>query len=282
MYINGMGMRYGMGMQMSYGMGMRMPMNTAAHGAPDFETVVSEMLEQNDADGSGGLSIDEVDFSEEAFAAADADGDGELTQEEMVDYGPELIPSPQGPAFGMMGGPPFGKNSEEITANLMEDLDADESGTLSLSEIDISETAFSQIDTDENDELDEDELTNNADTLRDALQAKRLMEDQDEDGDGVLTAEELDIETELFEELDTDEDGTISRAEAEAGIDQLKPDKPPAEFPGGQMAMMGQGFGMGFTPFGGVMGGMGMYSMSMYSGGSYFNNASGNRFGMFA
>ena len=50
------------------------------------------------------------------------------------------------------------------------------------------------------------------------IHAQRLMEDHNENGDGVLTDDELDISTDVFEEIDTKGDCTLSKVEVETGI----------------------------------------------------------------
>ena len=56
-------------------------------GGPSFEEIVS----RHDADGDGKLSIYEVNISEEAFAKADANGDGVIDQTEFDDGGNKII-----------------------------------------------------------------------------------------------------------------------------------------------------------------------------------------------
>ncbi|MFH2067280.1 MAG: hypothetical protein ABIK15_18920 [Pseudomonadota bacterium] len=241
----------GMGMMMTNGMGMRPSMHPIEKSTPDFEAIAAKKLEQKDTDDSGGLTIDEVNLSEEALVAADADANGELNSDELIEYETKRYSSlyskqaytMQG--FHAIGRPPFGTDTKELTSTIVEEMDADENGTLSSSEIDISEEVFAGIDSDEDAELSSDELTNSGSILHDALHAKRLMEDHDENGDGVLTDDELDISTDVFGEIDTDSDGTLSRAEIEAGIQQLRPEK---SFGQGSDNMMMPGIGFGRPP----------------------------------
>ncbi len=51
---------------------------------PSLEDMINRLIQDKDEDGSGGLSIDELSISEEAFAQADADGNGQLDSEELI------------------------------------------------------------------------------------------------------------------------------------------------------------------------------------------------------
>ncbi len=75
---------------------------------------IDKIMQNKDADGSGSLSIDEVKFSEKAFAKIDANEDGQLNTEELQ-AGREVIkedlqaqgikpPMSQGMRAGMGGG----------------------------------------------------------------------------------------------------------------------------------------------------------------------------------
>jgi Ca2+-binding EF-hand superfamily protein len=276
----------GMGMMMTNGMGMRPPMYSIEKSTPDFEAIVAKKLEQKDTDDSGGLTIDEVNLSEEAFAAEDADADGELNSDELIEYEtsrynafyPKQANTMQG--FQMIGKPPFETDTKELTSTIVKEMDADENGALSNSEIDISEEVFAEIDTDEDAELSSDELADSGSILHDALHAQRLMEDHDENGDGVLTDDELDISTDVFGEIDTDSDGTLSKVEVEAGIQQLRPEKSYGRG-GDNMMMPGMTSGSG-NQFMGSMSGASMYSMVSNSYFNSFSNANMPRFELFA
>jgi Ca2+-binding EF-hand superfamily protein len=270
----------GMGMMMTNGMGMMPPMYSIEKSTPDFEAIVAKKLEQKDADNSGGLNIDEVSISEEAFAAVDADGSGELNSDELVEYETgryEALHSKRSQGmqgFQMFGMPPV--ESGYSVSTIIEEKDADGNGTLSGSEIDISEDAFSAIDTDEDGELSSDELADSGSILHDALHAQRLMEDHDENGDGVLTDDELDISTDVFGKIDTNGDGTLSRAEVEEM--ESRESMPRSR---DNMMMPGMAFGSG-SQFMGSMSGASMYSMVSDSYFNSFGNANMSRFGLFA
>lgn len=274
---------HGMGMQMSYGMGNGFPMRSMGGGGPSFEDMASRLMTHKDADSSGTLSMDEISISEEAFAAADTDENGELNLDELIDYGPEMKDALRSQGMGrrppgmhkMGGGQP---SVEDMVSRLMENTDADENGTLSNDEIGVSEGLFAQVDTDEDGELNTEELTENATVLRDALGAKHLMENRDANQDGVLSADEIDIPTEIFDEVDTDGDGTISMSEAEAGAEQLRPDKPLTGVRRGGGPGRGGGIGKGFGLSSGMRSMGSLQGISLYSlfSESYFT-ATANR-----
>jgi Ca2+-binding EF-hand superfamily protein len=117
----------------------------------------SEVLSKMDADGSGTLSADELNISEEAFALADSDGDGVVTQEEFEAGGAQAIGdylrSQESQPAGTAGqGPSF----DELLARL----DADGNGTLNVDELDVSSEVFAEADTDGDGEVSREEFEN--------------------------------------------------------------------------------------------------------------------------
>jgi Ca2+-binding EF-hand superfamily protein len=65
-----------------------------------MEEMVQRLIEDKDKNGNGTLDAAELCISEEAFNQVDADGDGELTSEELVE-GAEQIRKAMGPPPGI-------------------------------------------------------------------------------------------------------------------------------------------------------------------------------------
>ncbi|MDK9719845.1 MAG: EF-hand domain-containing protein [Rhodospirillales bacterium] len=132
-------------------------------------TSLTDLFSTADADASGGLSVDEFtelgsltgnssassDQVSQMFSQLDTDGDGEVTQEEMMAGAP-----PPPPMGGMNGSNPF------------DEADADASGDLSLEE-------FTQL----------GELSGHGEESEE--QTSALFNSLDTDGNGVITQAEL-------------------------------------------------------------------------------------------
>ena len=126
-------------------------------GKPD-ELDAASLLEKDDANTDGMLTIDETPLAEEMFSQADTDADGKLTLEEMEEMLATGVQSPTGEA-GRGGGPggPGGPGQMDA-ASLIEEEDSDEDGTISSTETSLAEELFSLIDEDGDEKLTLDEL----------------------------------------------------------------------------------------------------------------------------
>lgn len=144
--------------------------------APRTRPDPAEMFNKIDTDGSGGISQSELETmagktgqsidAESVISTYDADGDGELSSEEMHSY----MESTMQQGLGMMRMP--GGQGMHGPGDLFTALDADESGGVSQSELDEWAQNMS------------DETGNTIDTT-DAVTT------YDTDGDGVLSSTEL-------------------------------------------------------------------------------------------
>jgi Ca2+-binding EF-hand superfamily protein len=203
----------------------------------------SEMFETTDTDDSGGISQSELEswigaMSEEtgsgidttdAVSTFDADGDGELNEDELGSFMSETMPPPP----GIMGMGP-----EAPAENLFQALDTDSSSGISLSEL--SEWADAM-----------------SDETGEAIDSSDALSEYDIDGDGELSSSELDsfltasgiggpssngTEAEstttassggssgstssAISEYDTNEDGVLSAAELQAYLDDIEEKNP--------------------------------------------------------
>ena len=138
--------------------------------------LASQLIDAADTDGDGVLSLEEIQKSLEAsssdelsaqVAKLDTDGDGKLNADELS-AGLEAA-RPDGPP---PGGPPRGlpPSGADVASNLIGDVDADQDGALSLDEIktelgldatasDSLTSAFGKLDTDGDGKLGSAELT---------------------------------------------------------------------------------------------------------------------------
>ncbi len=149
------------------------------------------------------------------------------------------------------------QNMDEMDSKLSTDImkakDADESGSLSASELGISSTQLAEFDTDGDGEVSSAELTAGLKAQREKMQAQMatqmqqngqmgmlqasmggmrkpdmdemdsrmsqdIISEKDADGDGVLSAEELGVSAENLSAVDTDGDGVVSQAELTASL----------------------------------------------------------------
>ena len=92
----------------------------------DLTDMVERLIEAKDQDGTGTLGIDELSISEEAFRRFDANQNGQLDSEELIN-GLEQIRQKMGPppAMGMMKGL-RSKDDEDEEQTLLDLLDSNE------------------------------------------------------------------------------------------------------------------------------------------------------------
>lgn len=155
---------------------------------------------EKDTNGDGGLDVDEIGFAQEMFDKLDTDGDGLLTDAELL----SLMPSPRMP----------GNNP----ADMLAEKDANGDGGLDIEESGLAEKLFTKLDIDADGLLTEADMpppTGGVGGGGGPAPADMLAE-LDSDGDGQLTVGEAGQSEEEFDTLDTNKDGLVSQAELEA------------------------------------------------------------------
>jgi len=137
--------------------------------APPAPPDAATIIENEDADASGTLTIEETRLTEEMFADADTDSDGMLTLEELEEM---LAQGPPSGGMGGMGGPGGMGGGGGMGGEPMS--------------------------------------------------IESIFETEDTDGDGVISAEESVLPDEIFSEIDTDQDGVLTAEEIQASQENKK------------------------------------------------------------
>jgi Ca2+-binding EF-hand superfamily protein len=110
------------------------------------------IMEKDDVNLDGVLTVDETPMSEEMFSDADSDSDGQLNTrelEEMLSNGPPPPP--------MMGGG-RGQGMMGNAQSMLDAEDTDEDGSISFEESTLSSEVFSLLDTNEDGVISQDEI----------------------------------------------------------------------------------------------------------------------------
>lgn len=107
------------------------------------------IMEKDDANLDGVLTVDETPMSEEIFSDADSDSDGQLNTQELE----EMLSNGPPPMMGRgMGGTKFDAQS------ILDAEDTDEAGSISSEESTLSSEVFSILDTNEDGVISQEEL----------------------------------------------------------------------------------------------------------------------------
>lgn len=142
--------------------------------------------------------------------------------------------------MGQSGG--MAQETEDFAQSIVKRRDADGNGLLSIDETGLKEDAFGGMDSDGDGLLSSDELSaymkeqmEQTSSMMGQLNmlmqsmgegnssgqiAKSIVQEQDADGDGLLSLDETGMDKEIFGEVDADGDGYVSAEELSAGIEQ--------------------------------------------------------------
>lgn len=211
---------------------------------PSAEELADKIMEASDANGDSLLSIDELNISEELFENMDEDGDGTLSNSEILNSLSSMLEdmknkktSPQefGQLLSDMGldvpppPPPMGgmPDTSKMAADIFSSKDTDSDALLSIEELDISEELFATLDTDEDGSISEDELAQGLTVIFESVQNGEMSKDEAGEVLSQLGLEKPqgngqpmgggagggDSSEEEYEDADTNQDGVVSAAE---------------------------------------------------------------------
>ncbi|QJB56089.1 EF-hand domain-containing protein [Pseudodesulfovibrio sp. zrk46] len=155
--------------------------------------------------------------------------------------------------MGQMGGMSGRQkmDSDEMAEFIVSKDDADGDGLLSLGETPLDEDRFNSIDADGDGFISSEELSADAESRKEEMNlmgqltmqmagidpsqmAASIFDQDDADGDGLLTLDETPLSEEIFNSIDTDGDGSISAEELTADIESKAAEGMPAPPPGAQ------------------------------------------------
>jgi Ca2+-binding EF-hand superfamily protein len=219
----------GQGMSMSSLYGMQ---------KPSAGDIVKKILGDLDTNGDGALSTEEIGkagkFAKDILKA-DANGDGIVTQDELLSDITKKMENGMMPPPPPMGG--MQPNADNMASKIIDDLDTNGDGVLSADEISKAGKLAQNIlgaDTDGDGIVTKDELsadiTKKMASNQAAMQqhrashmAQRIMDKLDTDGNGALSTDEISNGgdgAQSIQPADTNRDGVVSIAELIAYLSQ--------------------------------------------------------------
>ena len=201
----------------------------------DISEKVAAQIAELDTDGDGALSVEESGVSTELFNQADSNGDGLVSEEELLAMMQSFGAGGPPPDMEEGQGPPPEADPADMAASIIEELDLDGDGALSLEESGVEEDIFTTADADGDGLVTEEELVAMLEENRPqgpppemeegmegpasaSDMAANIISELDSDGDGGLSSGEASASEEEFDALDTNEDGIVSQAELEAAM----------------------------------------------------------------
>lgn len=200
---------------------------------PSSSEFASMIIENEDADGDGMISAAETKLKESQFAAMDTDGDGLLTSEEMVAAFAAHVADRSAQTLSRLP-----RSASDFASMIVKEEDADGDGMISASETRVDTERFNEIDADGDGLLTVDELVASAANRRERPQgpppgpppaasgsefASMIIEQEDTDGDGMISISETRVDEERFAEIDADGDGLLSAEELASAFEANPP-----------------------------------------------------------
>ncbi|MES9996900.1 hypothetical protein [Desulfovibrio aminophilus] len=201
------------------------------------------LFKEKDADGSGGLSIDEMRCSQETFDRFDTNKDGVVSPAEFQ----EGLKQQRKEAAGQAAESEVNRNAflgrvqsdmsengdgpeAQMASDMLDQYDTDGDGSLSAEETGLSAEELAAYDTDGDGLLSSSEIQAGLKADHEAMMAEgdsalatQVLADLDSDGDGSLNTEELGSDNPLSA-FDTDGDGQVSTEELLAGLKSQRED----------------------------------------------------------
>ena len=121
---------------------------------------------------------------------------------------------------------PMAINYQKMVEQMLEDRDTNGDGALSIEEISMPDEAFAKIDINEDGLADKDELKAFFPMAQFDRIATEILVEKDENGDGVLTPNEINMPHEAFEKADEGLTPPINTMPANNYIDDIMKDAP--------------------------------------------------------
>lgn len=160
-----------------------------------FEDMAGQLINDNDTDGDGLLSVKEMDISEDQFAELDTDGDGQVSSDEIA----------TGLADHAQGLRDLVNPAAQFAQHLLAQFDADGDEALSFDESGLAEDDFALVDTDGDGSLSAEEI--------EASAPPPPPKGGPGEAGATMTQADSGLSSSTFSEMDTDGDGVVSQAE---------------------------------------------------------------------
>jgi len=191
---------------MSQSNGMRPP-----GGTQDPDEFASSIIEHDDTDGDGLLSLGETPLDEDKFNSIDTDGDGYLTQDELsADFQSHMNELQSKASMFMQGLDP-----SAMAQSIVDQDDTDGDGMLSLDETPLDEDRFNEIDADGDglitaDELSADAQQHMAESGEGMMASPPPMGEMGAAGDASSSGSSGSESEEEYDAYDLNEDGMVT------------------------------------------------------------------------
>ena len=188
--------------------------------APDPDEMAQFIVEQDDQDGDGLLSLDETPLDEDRFNEIDTDGDGYITAEELSAdaqsrMGDGSAPPPPPGMQGMFGALGQMSDPDEIAQSIVEKDDQDGDGLLSLDETPLDEDRFNEIDADGDGYITAEELSADAQSHMESMEGMQGMFGASESGaaSAASAGSSESEDSEEYDQYDLNQDGVVTSDE---------------------------------------------------------------------
>ncbi len=225
----------GVSSQLSSLYGLSQTSRGSQNDAMDPDEFAASIVEQDDADGDGLLSLEETPLDEDRFNSMDSDGDGFVSAEELSADAQERMDE-MSAFMGQLTMKMQGLDTDELASSILEQDDADGDGVLSLDETPLDEETFNSIDADGDGSITAEELSAdmeanmaegsappppppNSEMSTDEL-ASSILESTDTDDDSLLSLNETGLDEDTFNAIDSDGDGSLTADELSAYIEE--------------------------------------------------------------
>lgn len=187
-----------------------------------------QFLQEHDADGSGTLSADEFPGPDHAFTRIDADGNGQITEQEAVEAA-----KTRHERRGMQGRRGEQIDPQQRWERWLEHQDANGDGVISKDEFNGPEHAFTRLDANEDGQITQEEaLATPArrggdggpghERMNPEERWARMLEHLDADGSGTISQDEFPGRDEVFARIDADGDGQITQDEMQEAAQRMR------------------------------------------------------------